>query len=149
MKINKKGIDLIKHFEGFREKAYLCPASISTIGWGTTRYPTGQKVELGDHVYKEDAEKYLLNDLRWAENTVNKKVKVKISQGMYNALVSFVYNLGSSIFTESNCTLLRKLNEKDYTGASNEFKRWNRVGGRVINGLVKRRYKESNMFVGL
>ena len=149
MKINNEGLQIIKEFEGYREKAYRCSGKVWTLGWGTTKYPTGQRVLEGDRVYKEDAEKYLLNDLRWAENTVNKKVKVEISQGMYNSLVSFVYNLGSSIFTESNCTLLRKLNAKDYTGASNEFKRWNRAGGKVVRGLVNRRYKESNMFVGL
>ncbi|MEI6857140.1 lysozyme, partial [Psychrilyobacter sp.] len=97
----------------------------------------------------EEAESLLKNDLSWAEGTVNKKVKVKINQNMFNALTSFVYNLGSSIFIESNCTLLRKLNKEDYTGASNEFKRWNKSGGKVLNGLVARRKSEGNLFINL
>jgi lysozyme len=140
---------VIKDFEGYREKAYLCSAKKPTLGWGTTKYPNGKNVKIGDMTNKVDAEKYILNDLKWAENTVNKKVEVQISQNMYDALVSFVYNLGSSIFVESKCTLLRKLNAQDYTGASNEFRRWNRAGGRVVKGLVKRRYKESCHFVGI
>lgn len=114
MKINKKGIDLIKHFEGFREEAYLCPAKVWTIGYGTIRYCNGDKIKEGDRVSKEEAEALLKNDLSWAEATVNKKVKVKINQNMFDALTSFVYNLGSSIFRESNCTLLRGLNKEDY-----------------------------------
>lgn len=149
MKTSQLGIDLIKGFEGFKEKAYLCPAKVWTIGYGTTKYPNGDRVKEGDSISKKEAEKLLANDLTWAENCVNKKVHVDINQNMFNALVSFVYNFGSSVFTESNCTLLRKLNKEDYTGASNEFKRWNKADGKVLNGLIARRKLEGNLFINL
>jgi lysozyme len=149
MKISNEGLEMIKEFEGYRKEAYLCSARVATIGYGTTKYVEGDRVKLGDMIDKTTAIYCLENDLKWAENAVNKKVEVQISQNMYDALVSFVYNLGSSIFQESKCTLLRKLNAQDYTGASNEFKRWNRAGRKVVKGLSKRRYKESCHFVGI
>lgn len=137
-----KNTDVIKHYEGLRLKAYKCPAGVWTIGYGHT-----QHVKDGDVITNEQADLYLLDDLRDAENAVNIHTKVKLNQNQFDALVSFVYNLGSGSFELS--TLLKKLNAGDYLGAANEFKRWNKAGGKVLNGLVKRRETEANLFIGV
>lgn len=134
--------EIIKRYEGLRLEAYLCPAGVWTIGYGHTR-----GVKPGDKCTKEQANDYLLDDLRDAENAVNVMVKSSLNQNQFDALVSFVYNLGSGNFKDS--TLLRKLNERDYLGAANEFKRWNKAGGKVLNGLIKRRESEANLFIGV
>ena len=137
-----KNTAVIKHYEGLQLKAYKCPAGVWTIGYGHTR-----GVKECDVITEKQADLYLLDDLRDAENAVNIHTKVKLNQNQFDALVSFVYNLGSGNFKSS--TLLKKLNAGDYIGAANEFKRWNKAGGKVLNGLVKRRASETNLFIGV
>ena len=148
MKISQKGIDLIKEFEGFRSVAYQCQALVWSIGYGSTKID-GKKVKKGDKITKEKAEKALQADVVKFENTVNKSVKVELTQEMFDALVSFTYNVGGTAFKTS--TLLRKLNKKDYIGASNEFLKWNKYtsGGKklVSNGLTRRRKAEQKLFL--
>lgn len=139
MKISQKGIDLVKHFEGFRDKAYICPAGVLTIGYGHTK-----NVTKGMVISEKEAEDLLKGDLEHSENVVNKLVEVEITQGMFDALVSFVFNLGEGNFGSS--TLLKKLNSKDYYGASEEFQKWRLAGGKVMQGLVKRRSAERDLF---
>lgn len=139
MKISQRGINLIKHFEGFEAKAYLCPAGVLTIGYGHTK-----GVKQGMIISEKEAEELLKGDLEHSENAVNKLVKVEVTQGMFDALVSFVFNLGEGNFGSS--TLLKKLNSKDYYGASEEFKKWRLAGGEVLDGLVRRRAAERNLF---
>ncbi|EDH9820259.1 TPA_asm: lysozyme, partial [Salmonella enterica subsp. enterica serovar Typhimurium] len=79
------------------------------------------------------------------ENDVSRLVKVKLTQGQFDALVSFAYNLGAR--TLSSSTLLRKLNSGDYAGAADEFLRWNKAGGKVLNGLTRRREAERALFL--
>ena len=145
MKTSSNGTALIKEFEGFMASAYLCPAVVWTIGIGTTVYPNGTKVKKGDKCTQEQALEYLQHDLKSFEKTVNDSVKVPLSQNQFDALVSLSYNIGSGAF--KNSTLLKKLNAKDYAGASDQFLVWNKGGGKVLKGLVKRRASERALFL--
>lgn len=149
MKIGKKGLELIKSSEGLRLKPYLCPAGIPTIGYGNTYYDDVDetKVTLNDSpITAERAEELLANivDSHYSKY-VNKYVKVELTQNQFDALVSFTYNVGIGNLKVS--TLLRKLNSGDYTGASEEFRKWNKAGGRVLKGLTTRRLNEKLLFL--
>lgn len=141
MHTSQKGLDLIKSFEGLRLSAYRCPADIPTIGYGTTA-----GVKMGDTITKERAEELLREDVARFESQVLRLVKVPLTQGQHDALVSFVYNLGAGNL--SNSTLLRLLNAGDYAGAAAQFDRWNKAGGKVLAGLVRRRAAERALFEG-
>ena len=146
MKISQRGLELIKEFEGFSANAYLCPAKIITIGYGNTFYADGTKVKLGDQISKTDALKLL-------EVVVNRDfadkifpyIKVKVTQNQFDAMVSLAYNIGVGNFSKS--TLLKKVNAGDFVGASNEFLRWNKAGGKELLGLTKRREREKQLFL--
>ncbi|MFN1150344.1 lysozyme, partial [Serratia liquefaciens] len=139
MKISDKGLKLIQSFEGFREKAYLCPAGIWTIGYGHTKnlYP-------GQIISKNDATMRLLGDVSDAERIVRQNVSVQLSQHQFDALVSFVFNLGEGNFVQS--TLLKRLNTGDYAGAASQLLRWNKADGRELPGLTRRRRAEKELF---
>ena len=143
--ISKTGIDLISSFEGIRLNAYDDSVGVWTIGIGTTIYPNGVKVKKGDKCTQEQALEYLQHDLRSFEKTVNDSVKVPLSQNQFDALVSLAYNIGSGAF--KNSTLLKKLNAKDYSGAADQFLVWNKGGGKVMKGLVRRREAERALFL--
>ena len=141
MEISKKGLDLIKSFEGCKLVGYLCPAGIPTIGYGHT----GKGVTVGMKITKAQAEQLLVFDLEKFEKSVNNAVKVKLTQCQFDALVSFTYNVGAGNLVKS--TLLKKVNAKDFIGASNEFKKWNKGGGKVLAGLTRRREAEKKLFM--
>ena len=143
--ISKTGIDLISSFEGIRLNAYDDGVGVWTIGIGTTIYPNGTKVKKGDKCTEEQALKYLQHDLKSFEKTVNDSVKVPLSPNQFDALVSLSYNIGSGAF--KNSTLLKKLNAKDYAGAADQFLVWNKGGGKVLKGLVRRRDAERALFL--
>ena len=143
--ISKTGIDLISSFEGIRLNAYDDGVGVWTIGIGTTIYPNGTKVKKGDKCTQEQALEYLQHDLKSFEKTVNDSVKVPLSQNQFDALVSLSYNIGSGAF--KNSTLLKKLNAKDYAGAADQFLVWNKGGGKVLKGLVRRRDAERALFL--
>lgn len=146
MKTSSKGKAIIKQYEGFRAKPYLCPAKIPTIGYGATYYTDGRKVTLKDAPISEaDADKLLDKMLGKYEDAVNRYVQVPINQNQFDALVSFCYNLGQENLR--NSTLLKKVNSKDYKGAADQFLRWNRAGGKVLAGLTKRRTDERKLFL--
>lgn len=138
-------IDAIRSHEGLRLKAYLDSVGIWTIGYGDT----GPDVVEGLVITKEQAEERLRKRLVEFEGYVNKLVKVTLTQNQFDALVSLVYNIGPTNF--SNSTLLRKLNAGDYAGAAAQFLVWNkgRVDGKlvVIDGLTNRRKAEKQLFV--
>lgn len=140
MNISQKGIELIKSFEGLYTSAYLDPVGIWTIGYGHT----GSDVWQGKVITNEMAENLLHSDLNRFESGVNDLVKVPLTQSQYDALVSFAFNCGLGAFGSSD--LLAKLNRKDYQGASNEFGRWVHGGGVVLQGLVRRRQAEKQLF---
>jgi lysozyme len=147
MEPSTKALDIIKFFEAsnvVRLRAYLCSAAVPTIGWGTTLYPSGKRVKIGDVITPEEAEEYLINDIQIAIHTIRKEVKVKLTQSMFDALVSFIYNIGTGAFRKS--TLLRLLNDEKYTLASQQFARWNRVNGVPVSGLSRRRKAEKELF---
>ena len=143
--LSDNGMKLLEQFEGLRLEAYLDSASIATIGFGSIRYPNGNKVKLGDKITKAQAKEYKLHDLKEFEFTVNTSVKVPLTQNQYDALVSLSYNIGSSAF--KNSTLLKKLNSGDYKGAAEQFLVWNKVNSKKVQGLVNRREAERNLFI--
>ena len=146
MKTSSKGKAIIKQYEGFRAKPYLCPAGVPTIGYGATYYADGRKVTLRDAAISEaDADKLLDKMLGKYEDAVNRYVQVPMTQNQFDALVSFCYNLGQEALRKS--TLLKKLNNEDYKGAADQFLRWNRAGGKVLAGLTKRRTDERKLFL--
>ncbi|MDN5642883.1 MAG: lysozyme [Acinetobacter sp.] len=144
MKTSNLGINLVCGFEGLRLKAYDDGVGVWTIGYGTTVI-NGVKVKKGDTCTAEQAKSYMAQDLKKFESAVNTAVKVPLNQNQFDALVSLTYNIGIGAFKSS--TLLKKLNAKDYKGAAEQFPRWNRGGGRVLNGLVKRRKIEMELFL--
>jgi lysozyme len=127
---------LVRQFEGCRLQAYLCPAGVPTIGVGHTR-----NVKLGDRCSQEQADLWLTQDL---DDAVTSLVKVPLTQGQFDALTSFVFNLGMRRLAES--TLLILLNKRDYHGAAAQFARWVRSDGQVLDGLVRRRAAEAKLF---
>ncbi|WP_151838040.1 MULTISPECIES: lysozyme [unclassified Acinetobacter] len=145
MATSQVGIDLITSFEDLRLAAYDDGVGVWTIGYGTTVYPNGIGVKRGDSCTKTQAMSFFQHDLRRFEASVNNLVKVPLSQNQFDALVSLVYNIGSGNFASS--TLLKKLNAKDYQGAADQFPRWNKAGGKVLNGLVRRREAERALFL--
>lgn len=143
--LSNNGMKLLEQFEGLRLEAYLDSANIATIGWGSIRYPNGNKVKLGDKITKAQAKEYKLHDLKEFESTVNTSVKVTLTQNQYDALVSLSYNIGSGAF--KNSTLLKKLNASDYKGSAEQFLVWNKVNSKRVQGLVNRREAERNLFI--
>lgn len=140
MNISQKGINLIKEFEGCQLKAYRDPVGIWTIGFGHTA-----GVYEGQTITQEQAENILRSDLGIYENGVETAVKVVINQNQFDALVSFTYNLGVGALKTSD--LLKKVNTNDFNGAANEFGRWVNAGGQVLQGLVRRREAERQLFI--
>lgn len=145
---NHRGKAIVKNAEGLYLTAYLCPANVWTIGYGHTR-----GVKAGDTCTEAQAEAWLVEDLAAAEAAVARLVKVPITDNQFSALVSFCFNVGADEDTDTiaeglgDSTLLRKLNACDYIGAANEFTKWNKGGGRILNGLVTRRLAERNLFL--
>ena len=142
---SQKGIDLIKHYEGLRLKAYVCSAGVLTIGYGTTIYPNGNFVKLGDICTLEQAETYLKNDLKRFESAVNRLVGLPINQNQFDALVCFTYNVGVGNLQSS--TLLKMINLNRFEEASLQFERWNKAGGKELKGLTLRRLAEKKLFL--
>lgn len=139
------GLALIKAAEGLEVEAYPDPGNPETgepwtIGYGHTR-----GVRPGDTCTEEQATEWLREDLRAAEASVRHLVDVPLSQGQFDALASFVFNVGAMAF--ANSTLLRLLNEGDTAGAAEQFKRWNRGASGVLPGLVTRRAAERALFL--
>tara|TARA_R100000664_G_scaffold9149_3_gene15201 strand:+ start:243 stop:686 length:444 start_codon:yes stop_codon:yes gene_type:complete len=141
MKISQEGLSLIKKFEGCELKAYRCAANVLTIGYGSTK-----NVKEGDTITQEEADKLLLHEMKEYEGYINDMVKSDLKQNEFDALVSWVFNLGPSNLSSS--TLLQKLNNKDWDDIPNQIKRWNKAGGEVLQGLVRRREAEALLFEG-
>ena len=141
MEISKEGIALIKKFEGCELEAYKCAAGVWTIGYGSTK-----GVKKGDSMSQEDADKLLLHEIKEYDGYVNDLVEVNLEQNQFDSLCSFCYNLGPQPLKSS--TLLKVLNAKDYEGVPAQIKRWNKAGGKVLQGLVRRREAEALLFEG-
>ena len=144
--VSTNGLNLIKSFEGFSSTPYLDSVGISTIGYGATYYPGGTKVTLQDTPINESqACDLLANMLSTYEKSVDSFVVPEINQNQFDALVSFCYNIGAANLKIS--TLLKKvnINPNDPTIA-NEFVRWDKAGGNVLPGLLRRRQAESTLY---
>lgn len=140
MRINDKGLELIKKYEGCRLLAYKCPAGVWTIGYGHTA-----GVKSGMAITKADAERLLLQDLKRFEEGVEALVKVPLTSNQFSALVSFAFNCGLAALRSS--TLLKKLNVGDLNGAAREILRWDKVNKKPVEGLTKRRKEEQKLFL--
>ena len=141
MKISQEGIALIKKFEGCELEAYKCAAGVWTIGYGSTK-----GVEEGNTITQEDADNLLLEEMHEYEGYINDMVTVDLKQNEFDSLVSWVFNLGPSNLSSS--TLLSRLNNKVWDDVPNQIKRWNKAGGQVRQGLVRRREAEALLFEG-
>lgn len=143
MGLSQRGLDLIKHFEGLRLTAYKCSAGVDTIGYGHT----GPDVKPGLRITQEEAEKLLWRDTESAQQAVNSFVNIRLNQNEYDALVSFVFNVGPNAFVSS--TLLRLLNSgTERSIVAGEFARWVKAGNdKAVPGLVRRRQKEKELFL--
>lgn len=146
MRLDQKGYDLIKSFEGLSLKPYRCSAGIATIGYGNTYYENNVKVQMSDApITKERAEQLLkLNADRFAVKVSN-LVHTTITQNQFNALVSFAYNIGSGALASSTLLKLVNKNPNDAMIAK-EFLKWNKASGKPVQGLTNRRIKESALY---
>jgi len=140
MKTGINGLNIIKEFEGLRLQAYKCPADRWTIGYGHTA-----GVSANDVITEAQATSLLCQDVAESERAVNHYVHGPLTQNQFDALVSFVFNLGVGNFRTS--TLLKKLNAGDNDGAAQEFGRWIHAGGKALPGLVRRREVERALFL--
>ena len=143
--VNQDGLNLIKEFEGFRRNAYLCPAGVWTIGYGSTFYPDGRKVQKGDAISNKEAEELLKITVNNFANEVDRLVTVPINDNQFSALVSFAFNVG--VYAFKNSTLRRVLNQGNYQEAARQFLRWDKAGGKTLAGLTRRRQSERNLFL--
>lgn len=141
MQISKEGINLVKFFEGLRLKAYQDEGGVWTIGYGHTA-----GVKAGDSCTQEQADRWLKDELENAADFVRNSVEVELTQGQFDAIVDFVYNLGPRAFKYSTLRSLIQSGQMDR--AANEFPRWNHVNGKVSKGLTARRLAEQKMFRG-
>ena len=137
------GVKLISLFEGFRCRKYLDVADKPTIGYG---HLIKEGENLPDPISNVEALSLLQEDLRTAESGVLEHIHVPLQQYEFDALVSFTYNLGAGNLAES--TLAKKLNARDYDGAAAEFPKWDRAGGKEVEGIKRRRLKEQEVFLG-
>tara|TARA_R100001463_G_scaffold16126_3_gene41949 strand:- start:1140 stop:1577 length:438 start_codon:yes stop_codon:yes gene_type:complete len=141
MNISKEGIDLIKHFEGCRLEAYEDAVGVPTIAYGRIK-----DVKMGDSCTQAQAEAWLDKELHEYEGYINDAVTVALTQNQFDSLVSWVYNLGPSNLKSS--TMLKVLNKEQYADVPKQIQRWNKAGGKVLEGLTKRRNAEALLFEG-
>lgn len=141
IKLSEPGLNLIKSFEGLRLISYQCSAGVWTIGYGHTK-----TAKRGACITHEQAEKLFLEDVAEFEEAVRMLVKVPLNQNQFDALVSFAFNVGAGAF--KNSQLLVSLNQGHYSVAAKQLMRWVHAGKVKIPGLVRRREREYNLFMG-
>tara|TARA_R110000796_G_scaffold236224_1_gene355550 strand:- start:68 stop:550 length:483 start_codon:yes stop_codon:yes gene_type:complete len=141
MKTSGEGVALIRKFEGCEVQAYQCSASVWTLGYGHTR-----DVSEGDTCTKDEAEQILISDLQEFEGYVNDLVKIPLDQNQFDALVAWTFNLGPTNLKSS--TLLVRLNDNNLDDVPHQLRRWNKAGGKVLDGLVRRREAEALLWLG-
>ena len=148
--ISRNGLKLIQEYEDFRAKAYLDIKGVPTIGFGTTYYQDGTKVQLGDICTRSQAEAWFMNDCKALDAFLDRNVtQEKLTQNQFDALASFIYNVGRSAFIGSTMYRLIKLGKMNE--AADEFLRWDKVtiNGKKVSsqGLLNRRKKERALFL--
>lgn len=152
MKPSQRCMEIVKEFESFEAKPYKCPAGVWTIGYGHTKGVT----ESSRPVTHGEAELLLAEDLMAAADIIERNVHVPLTQGQYDALCSFIFNVGPGgkgvkdgfvrLKSGEHSTMYKKLEAGNYKGAGDEFLKWTKAGGRVLGGLVKRRATEKMVF---
>jgi lysozyme len=146
MKLDDNGYKLIQGFEGLSLVPYLCSAKVATIGYGATFYPSGKKVTMQDAPISLATAKWMFRTIadRFAVD-VDKMIKANINQNQFNAIVSLAYNIGLAGLAKSS--LLKKVNANPSDPTiTNSFMIWNKAGGKVLNGLTKRRAIEAKLY---
>lgn len=144
--VTQEALELIKSFEGCELTPYKCSANVPTVGYGATTGLDGLAVVLGSPaITKMEADTLFARDIARFSESVRSLVKVEVNSNQFSALVSLAYNIGSGNLKKS--TLLKKLNKGDYKGAADEFPKWRRARGKVLQGLVRRRELERNLFL--
>ena len=139
MKLSPQGLEKLRQLEGLRLTSYQCSAGVWTIGYGSTR-----DVVPNMRITRQEAEDRLKRDVAKFEEAVNESVQVRLTQEQFDALVLFAFNVGIGAFRKS--TLLRELNKENYDAVPIQLARWNKVGGKVVRGLVNRRAAEIAMW---
>ena len=142
MKTSQKGLDLIKKFEGFSDKEYICPAGKVTIGYGHVILPNEH---FSSSITKEEAEILLKKDLQPREKSLNILVKVNINQNQFDSLISLIYNIGVENFKQS--TLLKFVNDKLFDKIPDQFRRWKYINKVASKGLLNRREEEIKLWL--
>jgi GH24 family phage-related lysozyme (muramidase) len=141
--VTPAGLDLIKRFEGFSPTVYVCPAGHPTIGYGHV-VRLHEREQFTSGITTEQAEALLRQDVQAAERAVLRLISVPLTDGQFDALVSFTFNLGAGVLQRS--TLRRKVNRGDHANVPAEFRKWVWAGGRKLEGLVKRREAEAILY---
>lgn len=143
--VSERGIRMIQRHELRMNKIYVCPGGVLTGGYGhALSREEKKKYKLNDKIHDELVDHWFMQDIDKAERVVNNWVTVEMSQGQFDALVSFVFNVGADAFKRS--TLLKKLNKGQPSLAAKEFSRWIHAKGKILPGLVKRRTEEEKIF---
>jgi len=146
MRLSDNGLRLIQEFEGLRLTSYLCSAGVPTIGYGATFYHDGTKVKLGQTITRDQANQLLKDHVKEFEQSVIGLLNTtKVNQNQFDALLSFTFNLGAGNLAKSQLLRFIKANPNDPKIAA-EFAKWNRAGGEVSSGLVRRRKKEAELY---
>jgi lysozyme len=144
--VNKACIDLIKSFEGLFLKPYLCPAGVPTIGYGTIRYPNGTKVRITDApITEQQANQYLMFEIDQKAKSIDPMLREDLTGNQFGALISFAYNLGEGALRSS--TLLKIVNKEPLDAQiRSEFQKWIYADGKKLNGLLRRRNAEADLY---
>ena len=146
MEVSKRGLNLIKSHEGFRSRPYLDAVGVPTIGYGNTFYPDGRKVSLSDPAISEsEASQLLARTLKDFARQILPFLPQGLNQNQFDALLSFAYNLGPGALKTSTLLKRIKANPCD-PDIAYQFSRWNKAGGKVLNGLVRRRKEEADLY---
>ncbi|MEZ5690505.1 MAG: lysozyme [Rickettsiales bacterium] len=143
-RITQDGLNLIKRFEGFEPEIYLDAAGLPTIGYGHLLRP-GEEEMFKNGISEEAGVALLIKDVLVAERAVLRLIRVPLSNGQFDALVSFTFNLGSGALQRS--TLRRKVNREEHEDVPAEFMRWVWAGGRKLKGLIRRREAEARIYL--
>ena len=144
--VNQKCIDLIISFEGLFLKPYYCPANVCTIGYGTIKYPNGTRVRITDvEITRAKAMEYLMFEIDQKSKAIDPMLSEDLTGNQFGALISFAYNLGEGALKQS--TLLKKVNANPLDAQiRNEFQKWIYADGKKLNGLLRRRNAEADLY---
>lgn len=143
--VTEEGLNLIKRFEGFSPKIYICPAGYPTIGYGHVML-AHEREQFAAGITQAEATELLRKDVRIAERAVLRLISVPLTDGQFDALVSFTFNLGAGALQRS--TLRRKVNRGEHESVPAELLKWVWAAGKRLPGLLSRRRLEGQRYSG-